>query len=109
MNDGLLPIKFVGKLSFFNQTTEERINAHLYKLNKKDFPELIEDLYITGGHPLLMDDVDEETKKKLFDMAEMGAPIITEGKYRIFSLINPKAELWNDAGIKEIYDIVLKK
>jgi hypothetical protein len=110
LNHGLIPIKFVGKTSFFNKSTEERINAHLYKLNKKDFPELKEDLYITGGHPLLMDekDLDKETKNKLLDMAEMGTPIITEGKYRVFALIHPKAELWNDEGMKEIYDIVLE-
>jgi hypothetical protein len=107
LNDGLLPIKFVGKLSFFNQTTEERINAHLYKLNKKDFPELKEDLIITGGHPLLVDknDLDEETKKKLLDM---DVPIITEDKYRVFAFIHPKAELWNDEGMKEVFDIVLE-
>ena len=107
LNDGLLPIKFVGKLSFFNQTTEERINAHLYKLNKVDFPELLEDLFITGGHPLLVDknDLDEETKKKLLDM---DVPIITEDKYRVFAFIHPKAELWNDEGMKEVFDIVLE-
>jgi hypothetical protein len=109
-NDSFLPIKFVGKCDLFNKLTEERINAHLYKLNKKDFPELKEDLYITGGHPLLMDekDLDKETKNKLLDMAEMGTPIITEGKYRVFAMLHPKAELWNNEGMKEIYDIVLE-
>jgi hypothetical protein len=110
LNDGLLPVKFVGMRSFFNQLTEERINAHLYKLNKKDFPELLEDLYITGGHPLLVDDkdLDEETKKKLLDMIDYGTPIITEGKYRVFACVHPKAELWNDEKEYEIFDIVLE-
>ena len=107
LNDGLLPIKFVGKRSFFNQLTEERINAHLYKLNKNDFPELLEDLFITGGHPLLVNDVDEETKKKLLDMND-NTSIITEGKYRVFAMIHPKAELWNDEKEHEIFDIVLE-
>jgi hypothetical protein len=109
LNDGLLPIKFVGKRSFFNQLTEERINAHLYKLNKNDFPKLLEDLFITGGHPLLVDknDLDEETKKKLLVMSD-DSPIITEGKYRVFAFIHPKAELWNDEGMKEVFDIVLE-
>ena len=110
LNDGLLPVKFVGMRSFFNKLTEERINAHLYKLNKKDFPELLEDLYITGGHPLLVDDkdLDEETKKKLLDMIDYGTPIITEGKYRAFACVHPKAELWNDEKEHEIFDIVLE-
>jgi hypothetical protein len=108
LNDGLLPVKFVGMRSFFNKLTEERINAHLYKLNKKDFPELLEDLYITGGHPLLVDDkdLDKETKKKLLDMDNI--PIITEGKYRVFACVHPKAELWNDEKEYEIFDIVLE-
>ncbi len=106
MNDGLLPVKFVGVRSFFNKLTEERINAHLYKLNKVDFPELLEDLFITGGHPLLVDDLDEETKEKLLDMSD--TPIITEGKYRVFAMIHKKAELWNDEGEHEIFDIVLE-
>jgi hypothetical protein len=110
LSNGFISIKFVGKTYFFNQLTEERINAHLYRLNKKDFPELFEDLYITGGHPLLVDDkdLDEETKKKLLDMIDYGTPIITEGKYRVFACVHPKAELWNDEGLKEIYDIVLE-
>ncbi len=106
LNHGLLPVKFVGKCSFFNKLTEERINAHLYKLNKNDFPELLEDLYVTGGHPLLVDNVDEETKKKLLDMD--GTPIITEGKYRVFACLHPKSELWNDEKEHEIFDIVLE-
>jgi hypothetical protein len=110
LNDGLLPVKFVGMRSFFNKLTEERINAHLYKLNKNDFPELFEDLFITGGHPLLVDDkdLDEETKKKLLDMIDYGTPIITEGKYRAFACVHPKAELWNDEKEHEIFDIVLE-
>ncbi len=108
LNDGLLPVKFVGVRSFFNKLTEERINAHLYKLNKNDFPELLEDLYVTGGHPLLVDekDLDKETKKKLLDMD--GTPIITEGKYRVFAMLHPNAELWNDEREHEIFDIVLE-
>jgi hypothetical protein len=110
LNHGLLPVKFVGKRSFFNKLTEERMNAHLYKLNKNDFPELFEDLFITGGHPLLIDEknLDEETKKKLLDMIDYGTPIITEGKYRVFALIHPKSELWNNEGDHEIFDIVLE-
>jgi hypothetical protein len=108
LNHGLLPVKFVGKRSIYNYPTEERIISHLYKLNKKDFIELSEDLFITGGHPLLVDNVNEETKKKLSDMSEMGTPIITEGKFRVFACVHPKAELWNDEGMKDIYDIVLE-
>jgi hypothetical protein len=108
LNDGLLPVKFVGVRSFFNKLTEERIISHLYKLNKNDFHELLEDLYVTGGHPLLVDekDLDKETKKKLLDMDN--TPIITEGKYRVFAMLHPKAELWNDEREHEIFDIVLE-
>ncbi len=108
LNHGLLPVKFVGKRSIYNYPTKERIISHLYKLNKKDFIELSEDLFITGGHPLLVDNVNEETKKKLLDLSEMGTPIITEGKFRVFACVHPKAELWNDEGMKDIYDIVLE-
>ena len=107
LNHGLLPVKFVGKRYFFNKLTEERINAHLYKLNKVDFPELLEDLFITGGHPLLMDEPDEETKKKLLERSEF-ASIITDGKYRVFAMDHPKSELWNEEGEYEIFDIVLE-
>jgi len=107
LNHGLLPVKFVGKRSFFNQLTEKKMNAHLYKLNKNDFPELLEDLFITGGHPLLVDDVDEETKKKLLDRSDITS-IITEGKYRVFAMDHPKSELWNEEGDYEIFDIVLE-
>lgn len=108
INNGLIPIKFIGKRYFLNNSTEKRINHHLYKLNKKDFPELIEDLFITGGHPLLIDNPDEEIKNKLLDMVDNDISIITEGKYRVFSYIHPKTELWNKTGKYEIFDIVLE-
>ena len=110
LNNGLVPIKFVGKRYFLNKLTEERTNDHLYKLCKEDFSDLFEDLIITGGHPLLMDEtnLNEETEDTLMDMVDYGTPIITEGKYRVFALIHPKAELWNEEGFHEIYDIVLE-
>jgi hypothetical protein len=110
LDDDFIPIKFVGKCYLFNKLTEERINAHLYKLNKKDFPELSEDLFITGGHPLLLNekDLNEEMKNNLSDLSETGCSIITDGKFRVFACIHPKAELWNEEGMKDIYDIVLE-
>jgi hypothetical protein len=110
LNDGLVPIKFVGKRYFLNKLTEERTNNHLYKLSKGDIPNLFEDLIITGGHPLLIDEtnLNEETEDKLMDMVDYGTPIVTEGKYRVFALIHPKAELWNEEGYHELYDIVLE-
>lgn len=74
-------------------TKKEKINK-IYKLAKEDYEELFEDLYVNGGHSILVDTLTEEENRinlKLFK----GYKKIGD-KIRLLTYINQKAIPIND-------------
>jgi hypothetical protein len=67
--DGYKPVKHIGKGSLQNPGTDERVENRLYKCSPSKYSALTEDLYITGCHSILVDDLSEKeregTKKSL--------------------------------------------
>ena len=61
------PVKFVGRGKTFNSKREGDRNR-LFKLSKNDCPDLIEDLYLTGTHSLLVKELTEEEKQHMDDL-----------------------------------------
>jgi len=74
-------------------TKKEKINK-IYKLAKEDYEELFEDLYVNGGHSILVDTLTEEENRinlKLFkEYKKIG------DKIRLLTYINQKAIPIND-------------
>jgi hypothetical protein len=67
--DGYKPVELIGKTTLQNSGTDERIQTRLYKCSPANYPELTEDLYITGCHSILVDSLtdkeEEETIKQM--------------------------------------------
>ena len=55
---GYLPLAVVGYTSIHNKEINDILIENLYKCTKEKYPELTEDLYLTGGHGILMSDDD---------------------------------------------------
>jgi hypothetical protein len=90
---GYKKILFIKQFSLINTTRrpvtkKQKINK-IYKLAKEDYAELFEDLYINGGHSILVDTLTEEENRinlKLFgEYKKIG------GKIRLHTYINEKA------------------
>lgn len=90
---GYKKILSIKKFSLINSTRrpvtkKEKINK-IYKLAKEDYEELFEDLYINGGHSILVDTLTEEENRinlKLFgEYKKIG------DKIRLLTYINEKA------------------
>ena len=55
---GYLPLGVVGYTCIHNKEINDVLIENLYKCTKEKYPELTEDLYLTGGHGILMNDND---------------------------------------------------
>ena len=104
---GYKKIIFIKQFSLINTSRQpiikkEKINK-IYKLAKEDYDELFDDLYMNGGHSILVDILTEEENRinlKLFgEYKKIG------DKIRLLTYINEKAIPINDDFRYEMYHI----
>jgi streptogramin lyase len=100
------PISMIGKREIYNPASQERIRDQLYRCSKYQYPELFEDLVITGCHAILMDNFkDENQKEKTREV--LGDIYITDRKYRIPACLDERASVYENNGMFNIYHIAL--
>jgi hypothetical protein len=104
--NGYKAIDMLGKSTMSNPGTDERIKDRLYRLTKENYPELSEDLYITGCHSTLVDYITPEERTKLVET--LGDIYVTERKYRLAACVDQKAIPYNNAGTFTIYHLALE-
>lgn len=104
--NGYKPVVLVGKGTIQNPGNDERTENRLYKCSPSKYPELKDDLYITGCHSILefpiMDKQKEETIKRL------GELFVTEKKYRLMACVDERAEPWNSENSYTIWHFALE-
>lgn len=103
---GYRRVTLVGKQTIVNPFENTDPRNKLFKCKKSNYPELFEDLIITGGHSLLVDDMTEYQKNKTIEI--IGELFITDDKYRLFTCLDPKAEEYMEKGSFDVYHIVLE-
>jgi surface protein len=104
---GLKKINIIGKDKILHKVTNERIKDQLYIYSKEKYPELLEELIITGAHSILIDkfindDQLNKTKKII------GNSCIIDEKYRLPACVDKDAQVYKEAGIYTIYHIALE-
>ena len=106
LKNGYLPIVIIGKSEIYNSGNEERIKNRLYNLSCKNYPELIEDLVLTGCHSILVDTL------TLSQATEIGGEkkrlYITDNKLRLFCYLDLFSDPYNKEGTFTIYHIALE-
>jgi hypothetical protein len=104
--DGYKPVVLIGKGLIHNPGTDERTEHRLYKCPASKYPQLTEDLYITGCHSILefpiTDQQEEDTIKHL------GRLFVTDKKYRLMACVDERAEPWNSEGTYTIWHFSLE-
>lgn len=104
--NGYKPVVLLGKGTIQNPGNDERTENRLYKCSPLNYPDLKEDLYITGCHSILefpiTDKQQEDTIKHL------GKLFVTENKYRLMAHIDERAEPWNSEGEYTIWHVALE-
>ena len=101
------PIQIIGNSKISHPASKNRIKNQLYVYKKEKFPELIEDLVMTGGHSILVDEFknEEELTKNYNLFYEL--PMI-DNKYRLLACIDENTSVFDETGIYNIYHLSLQ-
>ena len=103
--DGYKPVVLIGKGPITNPGTDERTENRLYKCSPSKYPELTDDLYLTGCHSILEFPITD--KQKDDTIAHLGKLYVTDKKYRLMACVDERAEPWNSEGVYTIWHFAL--
>jgi hypothetical protein len=104
--DGYKPIVLIGKGTIENPGNNERTENRLYKCSTSKYPDLKEDLYITGCHSILEFPITEKQEKDTIKY--LGKLFVTDKKYRLMACVDERAEPWNCEGTYTIWHFALE-
>jgi len=104
--NGFVPVCMIGHSVISNPGVNDRIKNRLYKCTKDNYPELFEDLYITGCHSILVDKLSDSQLKKTMD--ELGDVFITDRKYRLMAYLDDRSEPYTETGTYNIWHLALE-
>jgi len=104
--DGYKKVEVIGKGEIMNPSNIDRIENRLYKCSKANYPELKEDLYITGCHSILVDNLSKSQKEKTIE--KLGKIFVTDHKYRLMACLDERAKPWNSEGQYSIWHLALE-
>ena len=107
LNNDYVPIFMLGKRSMHHPASKERIKDQLYKCNQLNYPELFEDLIVTGCHSILVNDfVDNEQKEKTIEVN--GNIYETDDMYRLPACVDNRSSVYEVEGNYTIYHLALE-
>jgi hypothetical protein len=103
-----MPIYMIGKKEINHPALKEnRIKEQLYKLSSNKYPEIFEDLILTGCHSILVSNFkDKKEKEKTIKIN--GGIYITDSKYRLPACVDEKATVYEKEGKHTIYHFALE-
>jgi len=97
---GKRPIQLIGSRDIVNVHTVDRFANKLYVLSPVDYPDLTEELIVTGAHSILVDALTEEQQAKIPYTIE--APFKIGDKFRLPVCLDERAQPYE----KEIHTTV---
>jgi len=104
--NGYKKVELICKGSIQNPATNERLENRLYKCSPNNYPELENDLYITGCHSILVDSLTDLQRGKT--IKQLGKIFVTDKKYRLTAYVDERAEPWNSEGLYTIWHLALE-
>jgi len=78
----------------------------LYVCSPKVYPELQEDLIITGCHSILVPDMTYKEKTDTIDL--LGELFVTENRYRLMACVDQRAEPYDKEGVFTVWHFALE-
>ena len=102
---GYIPVHTIGTKKLYNPENDTREKDRLYECTPEQYPDLTENLYITGCHSILVDQLTEQQTTDTLREAE--DIFITDDKYRLMAFLDERAKPWTNEGMYSIYHIYL--
>ena len=104
--DGYKKVEILGSGTIRNPGHDEHTQDRLYKCSPRNYPELKEDLYVTGDHSILVDTISNLEREKI--VKQSGRVFVTDKKYRLCASLDERAEPWNSEGSFTIWHLALE-
>ena len=100
-------IVMIGKKEIYHPATKARIKDQLYKCSNNKYPEIFEDLIITGCHSILVDEFSSEKERER--SIEVNTDIfLTDNNYRLPACVDERASVYETEGTYNIYHFALE-
>ena len=106
--DDYKPIFKILMKEIYHIATENKIKDQLYKYTKNEYPEIFEDLVITGNHCILIDKYPEKKEKKYAIKMFGNKRYKIHDKYLLLSWRNNKSKVLETPGKYNIYHLSLE-
>jgi len=103
---GYKKIEHIGNSKMYNNVNNIRSVDKLYKCSKTEYPELFEDLIITGAHSILVNDFKDNEKEKTLEL--LSDIYVTDKKYRLPACIDKRAQIYEVEGQHTIWHFSLE-
>jgi hypothetical protein len=107
---GYKKVKYLIKTKMIN-SSKKTINK-LYVMKKTENNGLIDDLFVTGSHALLKDELSEKEEKKMNTLLsifkDMKYERMIDDKKKVLACFDKRCEEYNEEGYFNIYHIVLE-
>ena len=103
---GYKAIDMIGKRDMIHIGSDQRIKDQLYVCTPTNYPELLEDLVITGCHSILVDDFKEGEEQRTREIN--GDTYITDNMWRLPACADLRAAVYDKKGVHTIYHIALE-
>jgi hypothetical protein len=105
-SSGYQPICMIGSSTIYNPSDKLRGKNRLYRCSKDKYPDLTEDLIITGCHSILVYTITDEQREDLEEL--MGKIYVTENRYRLMACVDERAEPYDQEGLYTIWHFALE-
>jgi hypothetical protein len=103
---GYLPVNVVGRNICYNPKNSQRLKSRLFKLKKEKYPELKEDLIVTGCHSILESTVSDSKEEELMEVNK--AIYLTDDLIRLPAYLDDRSEPYVDEyGDINVYHVAL--
>ncbi len=109
-NNQYIPIKHIYQSYVYNTKNPDgkRKKDKFYLLTKEKFPELKQDLYLTGGHPILVDELSEQELKRQSNFYMKNADKNVGDKKVLLTFFSDNVLDFEENQVFPIYNIVLE-
>ena len=107
LRHGYVPIHLIGSKQINHTVSKERLKNQLYKLSREQYPEVFEDLILTGCHSILVDKFKNDEQMEKTKQINDGI-YVTDKKYRVPAVADEKASVYEVPGTHTIYHFALE-
>jgi len=106
LSSGYKAVEFVGTSKRYNPPTDERSVERLYVCTSDEYPEITEDVVLTGAHSILVEKLTPEQKEATKKVTEV--LFVSEKKFRLMACLDSRAKPYTVEGTYNVWHLALE-